>query len=194
MKNIIFKALLLSLIIASCKKNTEVDTVKLGDKIQLEESVRRGEYLVGIMDCAACHTPKLFTPNGPVLDESRLFSGFNSNNELPKLSNTELELAKKWVLFSGDMTSSVGPWGISYTANITSDDTGIGTWSFEQFERAIRKGKYKGLENGRPLLPPMPWQAYKDLSETDLRAIFDFLKSTKPIENIVPPPTPLIQN
>ena len=189
MKKFIINGLILTIVFSACKGINETETSK--NEQQHQESVQRGEYLVGIMDCAACHTPKVFTPNGPILDDSRLFSGFNSSNEKPQLSAEELETAKKWVLFSGDMTAAVGPWGISYTANISSDETGIGNWSFDQFKRAITQGKYKGLENGRPLLPPMPWQAYKDLKEEDLRAIFDYLKSTKPIENVVPPPTSL---
>lgn len=189
MKNNLFYGLL-AIALLSCCKGFQESEIPVSE-IQHQESVKRGEYLVGIMDCAACHTPKIFTPNGPILDTDRLFSGFNSENDVPKLSADELETAKKWVLFSGDMTAAAGPWGISYTANISSDDTGIGTWSFEQFKRAITQGKYKGLESGRPLLPPMPWQAYKDLKEEDLRAIYDYLKSTKPIDNVVPPPTPL---
>ncbi|MCB9297006.1 MAG: hypothetical protein H6559_28375 [Lewinellaceae bacterium] len=45
------------------------------------------------------------------------------------------------------------PWGVSYAANLTSDDTGIYLWTEAQFFRAIREGKYKGLEGSRPLLP-----------------------------------------
>ena len=93
-----------------------------------------------------------------------------------------------WVLFGMGLTSSAGPWGISYSANLTSDATGIGNWTEEQFFRAIRKGLSKGLEGNRPLLPPMPWFAYKNLTDEDLRAVFSYLKSTKPIKNVVPQP------
>ena len=55
---------------------------------------------------------------------------------------------------------------------------------------AIRNGKYKGLENSRPLLPPMPWDMYRNFSDDELKAVFAYLKSTKPIRNIVPAPKP----
>lgn len=57
-----------------------------------------------------------------------------------------------------------------------------------QFFTSMRKGKLKGLETSRDLLPPMPWQSFKNVSDDDLRAIFAYLKSTKPIENVVPAP------
>ena len=73
------------------------------------------------------------------------------------------------------------PIGIVRTSNITPDpERGIGNWTEEQFFRALREGKSKGLKESRPLLPPMPWFVYKNFSDTDIRAIFAFLKSTKP--------------
>jgi len=77
---------------------------------------------------------------------------------------------------------------VSYGANITSDPTGIGNWTEEQFLNAIKKGKYKGLDNSRPLLPPMPWFVYKNLTDEDLKAIFAYLKTTKPVKNVPPSP------
>jgi hypothetical protein len=77
---------------------------------------------------------------------------------------------------------------MSFAANITSDATGIGNWTEAQFFTALRKGKYKGQETGRPLLPPMPWMNYKNMSDEDMRAIFYYLKATKPVENVVPAP------
>ena len=91
-----------------------------------------------------------------------------------------------WVLFNHHSTAAVGPWGISFAANLTPDETGIGNWTFEQFSKAMREGKYKGLEGTRPLLPPMPWANYIGLSEEDMQDIFAFLKSLKPIKNVVP--------
>ncbi|MDA8993133.1 hypothetical protein N9F74_00795 [Flavobacteriaceae bacterium] len=54
----------------------------------------------------------------------------------------------------------------------------------------MREGKYKGQENGRTLLPPMPWVGYKELKDSEILAIYKYLKSIKPIENIVPGPIP----
>jgi hypothetical protein len=56
----------------------------------------------------------------------------------------------------------------------------------------MKDGKYKGLENSRTLLPPMPWQGYSQMPDEDLKAIFAYLKSIKPVSNLVPmaiPPT-----
>jgi hypothetical protein len=92
------------------------------------------------------------------------------------------------VLFNHNITAFVGPWGVSFAANLTSDETGIGNWTEAQFFKAIREGKYKGMDNTRPLLPPMPWNMYRNATDDDLRAIFTYLKSTAPVENRVPAP------
>ena len=85
-------------------------------------------------------------------------------------------------------TAAVGPWGTSFASNLTPHETGIGNWTFEQFTKAMKEGKSKGLENGRMLLPPMPWVGYKSLKNDELKAIFDYLQYLKPIENLVPEP------
>lgn len=151
------------------------------------ELISRGAYLVTAMGCDDCHSPKSFGPQGPELDTSRRLSGRPANQPLPSFDTTT---AKSWVLMAHDLTAAVGPWGISFAANLTSDETGIGSWSLDQFVKSLREGKYKGMDNSRPLLPPMPWQNYRNLNDDDLKAIFAFLKSTKPVENRVPAPIP----
>jgi hypothetical protein len=54
------------------------------------------------------------------------------------------------------------------------------------FIKAIRTGTDMG--EGRPILPPMPWQNYRQMTDDDLRAIFAYLRTLKPIENAVPDP------
>lgn len=93
-------------------------------------------------------------------------------------------------MFGPDLTNGAGPWGMSFAANLTSDETGIGNWSQAQFINSIRKGKFKGMDNGRDLLPPMPWYIYKNMTDEDLKSIYYFLKTTKPVENVVPAPKP----
>lgn len=149
--------------------------------------IQRGKYLVTIMGCNDCHTPKKMGPNGPELDEARLLSGHPA--ELP-LPNIDPAVLASWVLFNHSQTATVGPWGVSFAANISSDATGIGNWSDQQFFKAMREGKYKGLDNERQLLPPMPWPAYSQLTDDDLRAILTYLRSTRPVKNVVPPPVP----
>jgi hypothetical protein len=94
------------------------------------------------------------------------------------------------VVFSLDNTAFAGPWGISYAANLTPDATGIGNWTFEQFDKAMREGKAKGLEENRTLLPPMPWTNYRNMEADDMKAIFAYLKSIKAVNNEPPAPQP----
>ena len=62
--------------------------------------------------------------------------------------------------------------------------------AFEQFQTAIRQGKYKGLKDSRPLMPPMPWQMYQNFTDEDVKAVYSYLKSIKPVDNLVPAYTP----
>ncbi|GAB4092605.1 diheme cytochrome c-553 [Flaviaesturariibacter terrae] len=151
------------------------------------ELVARGHYLVSIMGCNDCHSPKTMTPQGPVPDTATLLSGHPSKLPLPAI---DPKVTKDWMLFHPNLTAFVGPWGVSFAANLTSDESGIGNWTEEQFFRAIREGKSKGLEGGRTLLPPMPWQEIRNAKDEDLHAIFRYLKSTKPVYNVVPAPIP----
>ena len=153
--------------------------------------VKRGDYLVNTMGCDDCHSPKRMGAHGPELIPELRLSGFPSKGQLPR-PNVE-EVKKGWTMLSPDLTSAVGPWGQSYAANITADETGIGNWQEKNFFTAMRMGKYKGLEGSRDLLPPMPWMMYKNLNDDDLRSIFYFLKTTKPVSNVVPAPRPLAE-
>lgn len=145
-----------------------------------------GRHLVDIIGCNDCHTPKKMTPQGPVPDTTLLLSGHPASVPPPGIDPKEIE--SKGLAATNDMTAWIGPWGISYAANLTPDETGIGNWSEAQFIRALREGKSKGLENGRPLLPPMPWQDFSLMKDEELKAIFAYLKTVKPIDNVVPAP------
>ena len=168
-------------ILLSCERQgTELSPVL--PELSQEALIKRGKYLTTVGGCNDCHSPKVMTAEGPMPDTTRLFSGHPSEEKL------NIKSDKEWMLFSPGLTAFVGPWGVSYAANLSPDDTGIGNWSFEQFKTAIRKGKYKGLEAGRPLLPPMPWQQYRHMSDEDLKAVFTYLKSLRPVNNVVPAP------
>jgi hypothetical protein len=143
-----------------------------------------GEHLVTVSGCNDCHTPKMMTPNGPVPDTSLLLSGHPEKMPAPLVNRKDME--GKGLVVTNTLTAWVGPWGISYAANLTSDETGIGNWQESNFITAIRKGKFKGIESSRTLLPPMPWESYKYMTDDELKAIFAYLKSTKPIRNVVP--------
>jgi hypothetical protein len=155
-------------------------------KANADSLIKRGRYLVTIAGCGDCHSPKIMTALGPVADSTKLFSGHRADAAPIEISKDAF--SRGWVLFNGENTSLATPFFVSYAANITSDTTGIGMWSFQQFKTAMTKGKWKGIEGSRDLLPPMPWMNYKEMSEEDLQAIFSFLKSTKPVRNVVPVP------
>ncbi len=176
----------------SASKNSEGVTLVgavsgVSDK---ETLIKRGEYLVTLMGCHDCHSPKIMTPQGPAIDSAHMLSGHPASLPVPKVDVSQLQ---SWVLFNHNTTAFVGPWGISFAPNLTSDETGIGNWTEAQFFKAIREGKYKGMDNTRPLLPPMPWNMYGKATDDDLKAIFTYLKSTAPVENRVPGPVSLDQ-
>jgi hypothetical protein len=184
-----YSAILVTIIIltaaVACNEiKSEGSTPPIADSVHL---VQHGQYLVNAIGCDDCHSPKKMGPHGHEVDSALRFSGYPAGRPLPTF---DTGTAKKWILFGGDLTSTVGPWGVSFSANISSDPTGIGSWTEAQFLRCMREGKWKGLEQGRPLLPPMPWENFGKLSDEDLRSIFAYLKPTKPDNNTVPPPIP----
>jgi hypothetical protein len=172
----------ISIALYACNANSKKENKT---SLAKEEIVKRGEYLVSISGCDDCHTPKKMGPMGPELDMERRLSGYRQELPFPKVDTSIIK--QGWALVNPELTGWAGPWGASFAANITSDETGIGNWSYEQFKKAITQGKWKGLDNSRTLLPPMPWQALSNMHEEDVQAIFAFLKSTKPVKNIEPP-------
>jgi len=161
-------------------------SVFAGD-VSKKGQIERGEYLVSVGGCNDCHSPKIFTPMGPIPDTTRLLSGHPANSKLPQVPEGVLGLDQWGVLVSGDLTAWVGPWGTSFTRNLTPDvATGLGSWTEDIFIKAIRTGKDMG--EGRAILPPMPWPEYRKMTDDDLKAIFAYLQSLKPIENAVPDP------
>jgi hypothetical protein len=163
-------------------------TEMAGAKMTDAEMISRGKYLVTLGGCIDCHSPKIMTPRGPVEDTTRSLSGHPDDSKLPEI-DVKMVQPGMWYLASADLTAWVGPWGISYTANLTPDEpTGIGTWTDEVFIKALRTGMHMGV--GRPILPPMPWEYIGKSTDDDLRAIFWYLKSLPPIRNKVPDPTP----
>jgi mono/diheme cytochrome c family protein len=152
------------------------------------EQVERGKYLVATMGCNDCHSPKKMTPQGPAIDSSLTLSGYHTGMPLPPIDKAALKPGN-WVLFTPDLTSAVGPWGISYSANITPDTaTGIGAWSEDEFIKTLRTGRHLGQDGGRQILPPMPWTDFAKANDEDLKAIFAYLKALPPVSNKVPAP------
>ena len=184
MKSTVY-GVLVSLVILVAACGEKKPTAEVVEEIPMGETdiVAHGEYLVNILGCTDCHTPKKMTEQGPVPDMDKYLMGFDASRPLPPIpENVPLG---PWVLFSGELTAAVGPWGTSYSGNLTPHETGIGTWTLEQFKKAIREAKFKGLDNSRPIMPPMP-QHYAYLTDGDIEAVFEYLKTIHPIENRVP--------
>ena len=151
--------------------------------------VERGHYLVTVAGCNDCHSPKKMTPNGPVPDEARLLSGHPADEKLPEVPPNIFGPDKWGAITNNNLTGWVGPWGTSYTSNLTPDmETGTGVWNEELFIKILRTGKF--MASGRDILPPMPWQEYTKLTDADMKAIFTYLKSLKPVKNQIPASVP----
>lgn len=122
-----------------------------------QDPVKYGEYLAGpVAHCMECHTP--FLPEGRPDTSRHGAGGFQF----------------------------VGPWGVSYSANLTPDpETGLGTWKDGEIIAAL----YGARRSGGRVLPPMPTQHYSQgIAERDLRAIIAYLRSLPPIRNKVSAP------
>lgn len=150
--------------------------------------VERGAHLVQVGLCNDCHTPKILGPNGPELDMDRLLSG---HRETELIATPYVPApGSPWTSASNDsFTAWSGPWGVSFTANLTPDPlTGLrsGVWTEELFIQAMRTGKHMGTS--RDLLPPMPWQDIAKHTDEDLKAIWAYLGSIPPVRNTVPEP------
>ncbi len=170
--------LLLASLLAGCSTNSPAPS-----------PVERGKYLVMVGNCEDCHSPKIFTPTGPVPDSTRRLSGHPANTDLPPLPKGLFGPTQWGGLASPDFTAWYGPWGISFAYNLTPDPkTGIGGWTEELFIQTLRRGKFMGMS--RDILPPMPWQTIGQMSDDDLKAIFAYLKSLPPVYNPIPPPLP----
>ena len=151
------------------------------------DPVKYGEYLVNTSGCHDCHTPFVMGSNGPEPDMARSLSGHpqDINIEAPAT------LSEPWIAaFNATNTAWSGPWGVSFSANLTPDpDTGVlHDVTEEQFIQSLRTGRHQGM--GREILPPMPWPVYGQKTDEDLKAIYAYLKQITPIANKVPEPLP----
>jgi mono/diheme cytochrome c family protein len=118
--------------------------------------VKRGEYLVTIMDCTGCHTPGALRGQP---DMARALGGSDIGFQIPKL-------------------------GIFYPPNLTPDvDTGLGAWSEADIIKAVRTGT---RPDGRILVPIMPYHSYAKLTDADAQALAAYLKSIKAVRNKAP--------
>jgi mono/diheme cytochrome c family protein len=156
-------------------------------KLDAKASIERGKYIVSTSACNDCHTPWKMGANGPEPDMSRMLSGHPQSLEMPPAPDLP---PGPWVMTAAATnTAWAGPWGVSFTANLTPDkETGLGNWTKENFIATIRNARHMGA--GRPILPPMPAPVYANLTDEDLGAVFDYLQTIPAISNKVPAPRP----
>jgi mono/diheme cytochrome c family protein len=153
------------------------------------DPVARGEYLVTFAGCNDCHTPMILGPDGPMRDPDHMLAGHPEELVMPPAPPPSGPWAAS---VSATFTAWNGPWGTSFTANLTPDDeTGLGTWDRQTFIDTIRNGRHLG--RGRPLLPPMPYEMIRALTDDDLGAIYAYLQSIPAVKNRVPAPIPPAQ-
>ena len=122
------------------------------------EFVQWGGYLASLADCVGCHTD-WYHPGSAV--NEKLFGGGNAL-ETPK--------------------------GAVFSANLTSDPSGIGYYDEAMFIRVMRTGKV----GARVLNAAMPWYWYRNMSDEDLKIIFEALRKAPKVKHIVDntePPT-----
>jgi mono/diheme cytochrome c family protein len=147
----------------------------------------RGKYLVTIAGCNDCHTPLTMGPDGPGPDMSRMLSGHPESLVMPPVP--KLPEGPWGAVAASTFTAWSGPWGVSFTANLTPDpETGLGRWTLQNFRDTLRTGRRMG--RGRAILPPMPIPMYKNLTDDDIESIFTYLQSIPAVTNRVPEPLP----
>jgi hypothetical protein len=147
--------------------------------------VERGAYLVKTMGCHDCHTPWKLGPRGPEPDMSRALTGHPAEMVMPP--PPALPPGPWTWVAAATNTAFAGPWGVSFTANLTPDpETGLGKWTEEMFIQTMKTGRHEG--KGRPLLPPMPFPVVASLNDEDIRSLFAYLQSLAPVRNRVPQP------
>jgi hypothetical protein len=157
-----------------------------GDDKDRADKIARGKYIVATSGCHDCHTPWKMGPEGPGPDMDRMLSGHPEGMAVPPAPKPD----GPWLVsVAATNTAWSGPWGVSFTANITPDkETGIGKWTLRNFRDMLRTGRHMG--QGRPVLPPMPVPVYRNLTDADTEALFTYLQSIPPIRNRVPEPLP----
>jgi len=174
----VYSAIGAAALIIGCATETPAPRAKAPES----SPVQRGKYLVSVLGCNDCHTPMKLGAHGPEPDLARLLSGHPEDAKLP-LPPTLPQ--GPWAVVCYPLTAWSGPWGTSYASNLTPDQsTGLGIWTEEMFVKALRTGRHMGTS--RPILPPMPWQDYSNLTDEDIKAVYAYLKTIPPVSNHVP--------
>lgn len=146
-------------------KTMPIQAYKPANEVDASDSITYGKYLVTIASCSDCHTQS------------------NQGKPLPGME------------FAGGMEFQL-PSGIVRSANITPDEeTGIGSWEKDNFLDRFAYFRDEDAQNvpvdmNKDFNTPMPWLMYSRMTEKDLGAIYDFLRTVKPVKNTVESFTP----
>lgn len=141
-------------------KTMPIKTYTPSDEVNKSDSVEYGKYLVTIASCSDCHTQ---SEQGEPLPGMYLAGGQEFNF----------------------------PAGIVHSLNITPDsETGIGNWTKKDF---IARFKFYDNEEShnvpvnleKDFNTPMPWLMYSGMTNEDLGAIYDYLRTVKPVNHRV---------
>jgi mono/diheme cytochrome c family protein len=171
----------LTVVVAACARREGVAERQNLEGNSSGDLVERGKYLVTVAACSDCHTPMKMGQNGPEPDMSRFLGGHPQDVKLPPPPAGD----GPW-LWHGAATNTAfaGPWGVTYAINLTPHAHGMAAWTEDMFIRAMRTGKHMG--ESRPIQPPMPWPNTGKMTDDDLKAVFAYLKSVPPVNNVVP--------
>ena len=125
------------------------------------ERLEHGKYLVeGVLGCLDCHS--------------------QLNGE-PKPGEAPVFTARG----GGRVMVNQGGFVLA-ASNISPDtETGAGTWTDDQFARAIREGIG---HDGRTLFPIMPYPNFRNLSDEDLASVVVYIRSLEPVHSALPKP------
>ena len=122
-------------------------------------TVEYGKYLVEMASCTDCHTP---TKDGVPVEGKYLSGGI----EIPLPGNTVVR-----------------------THNLTPDETGLGQWTKEQFVKRFKQSLDPAYRNTNyvpgQFQTVMPWTVYGGMTEEDLGAIYDYLRTVPAVKNQV---------
>ena len=143
--------------------------VRLGKFFLAAFLVASGAHAAADPDSAASHSPDAQIRRGAYLARAAdCMSCHTNSKDKPYAGGLALKSA----------------FGIIYGTNITSDkDTGIGTWTKADFERALREGKTK---DGSYLYPAMPYTSYTKMTDQDMDALWAFIRTVPAINNTIP--------
>jgi hypothetical protein len=145
-------------------KTLPIKTYAPKPEVDRSNAVGYGKYLVSISGCAECHTQSI--EGEPV----------------------------KGMEFAGGSEFKL-PFGTIRTANISPDtETGIGNWDKDLFVKRFKAfdpehNDYMSVKAGE-FNTVMPWTMYAGMTEEDLGAIYDYLRTVKPVKNQVVKFTP----